>query len=247
MLLRDLTPFGLALGGVDVALAYVNDDPYADIIVGSGPGLPATVKVFSGLTGNQLATPKGQYAPFGAALGGVYVAASNDPLPTATYVSIDSYFSHNVGEGEPIDIFGVVHSGPPGALTAYLSFGVDGAGDPLATWNTDYVMTASLTGGSSAILSASGATLTFGASSSEIELDIWPILDNIPEGVEGFRVTVLPDPNTPTHYQAAAPSTLDVQIGDAPALEGPRWRPPKARRSAAPSPRSSAAFTELPT
>lgn len=82
--LRDLTPFGPDnSNGARPALAYVTNDSYADVVVGSGPGGPATIHVFDGHTGAQLPAPIGEYQPFGpAALGGVFVAASNDPQMT---------------------------------------------------------------------------------------------------------------------------------------------------------------------
>src|SRR5262249_33532910 len=79
--LSDFQPFGPGFfGGARVALAYVDNDDRADIVVGSGPGA-AQVKVFSGATGTQLAAPLGSYSPFGSSPGGVFVAATNDPIP----------------------------------------------------------------------------------------------------------------------------------------------------------------------
>ncbi|MBX9622459.1 MAG: hypothetical protein K2X82_01455 [Gemmataceae bacterium] len=80
--LLDFAPFGAeATGGVRVALAYVSDDQYSDVVVGTGPGPAATVRVFDGATGLQLPPPQGEYQPFGPSFaGGVWVAASNDPV-----------------------------------------------------------------------------------------------------------------------------------------------------------------------
>ncbi|OWK35320.1 RHS repeat domain-containing protein [Fimbriiglobus ruber] len=79
--LWDLSPFGSSFtGGVTAALAYVDDDADADVVVGSGPGIAGEVKVFSGATGLQLADPLGDYVPYGTgATGGLFVAAANDP------------------------------------------------------------------------------------------------------------------------------------------------------------------------
>src|SRR5262249_12311599 len=56
--LSDFQPFGSSFtGGARVALAYADDDAHADIVVGSGSGTTTAVKVFSGATGNQLASP----------------------------------------------------------------------------------------------------------------------------------------------------------------------------------------------
>jgi hypothetical protein len=78
---RDFSPFGVDMtAGVSVAAAYVDDDAFADVVVGTGPGVPTTVRVFSGATGELLPGRTGEFAPFGAAdAAGVFVAASNDP------------------------------------------------------------------------------------------------------------------------------------------------------------------------
>ena len=82
--LREVAPFDdLPAGGVRAALAYVTDDPFADVVAGTGPGTAATVRVFDGQTGQLLPPPQGEYVPFGTgpgASGGVRVAASNDPI-----------------------------------------------------------------------------------------------------------------------------------------------------------------------
>ena len=75
--LYDFLPFGSGVvGGARVALAYVDDDEFADVVAGTGPGTTATVRVFSGATGQQLAAPMGEYQPFGTDTSGVFVAAS---------------------------------------------------------------------------------------------------------------------------------------------------------------------------
>ena len=73
-LLASFTPFLAFKGGVSVAAGDVNGDGKADVIVGSGPGAVAQVKVFSGATGALLES----FSPFGAAsIGGVSVAAGD--------------------------------------------------------------------------------------------------------------------------------------------------------------------------
>jgi hypothetical protein len=97
--LRDFSPFGVDMtAGVSVAAAYVDNDAFADVVVGSGPGAPTTVRVFSGATGELLAAPLGEFAPFGAAdTAGVSVAASNDP-PTSLMLFSKSWTWGNNGE-----------------------------------------------------------------------------------------------------------------------------------------------------
>jgi RHS repeat-associated protein len=89
--LLDVTPFGAGYtGGVRVGLSYVNDDRFADLVVGSGPGsgAPAAVQVFDGRTGQQLPGATGAYQPFGDSTAGVSVAASNDPFITSFSLSM---------------------------------------------------------------------------------------------------------------------------------------------------------------
>ncbi len=78
---REFSPFGSAMtAGARVSTAFVDDDRYADVIVGSGAGPTSTVKVFSGQTGLELAAPMSSYTPFGAGhTGGLFVGGSNDP------------------------------------------------------------------------------------------------------------------------------------------------------------------------
>jgi len=70
-----ITPFAVGFsGGVRVASGDINGDGTADIIVGSGPGIVATVRVFDGAT----LLPIRELEPFGGQFsGGVYVAAGD--------------------------------------------------------------------------------------------------------------------------------------------------------------------------
>ncbi len=61
-------------GGVDVALGDVNNDGWADIVTGAGPGGGSHVKVFSGKTGQVIASFFAYPVGFN---GGVYVAAAD--------------------------------------------------------------------------------------------------------------------------------------------------------------------------
>lgn len=76
----DKRPFGLLDGGIPrVGAAFVSDDPVADVVVGTGPGVAARVKVLDGTTGQPLPPPQGGYQPFGGSTSGVFLAAANDP------------------------------------------------------------------------------------------------------------------------------------------------------------------------
>ena len=87
---RSFSPFGSSTVGVTVATMFADNDEYADVAAGTGPGVTSTVRVFSGLTSSQLASPLGEYSPFGSSTGGVELAASNDPItPTVAWLSID--------------------------------------------------------------------------------------------------------------------------------------------------------------
>jgi len=85
-------------------------------------------------------------------------------------------------------------------LTVQLSFGSNGTADPLAAWNADYTLTGPSggSGGSSVSLGASGGTVTFGANETALFLNLRALRDNLVEGTEGFRVTVL---DGGTNYQ----------------------------------------------
>jgi co-chaperonin GroES (HSP10) len=73
-LLSDTTPFGAAFtGGVRVAAGDVTGDGLADLVVGSGPGITAEVRVFNAATGAQMRA----FHPYGAFTGGVFVAAGD--------------------------------------------------------------------------------------------------------------------------------------------------------------------------
>ncbi len=68
------TPFGSYFtGGATVALADVNKDGIDDIIVASGPGISALVRVWNGKTRTLMA----DYSPLGTFAGGVNVAAGD--------------------------------------------------------------------------------------------------------------------------------------------------------------------------
>jgi RHS repeat-associated protein len=205
----DFAPFGPRMtAGVSVATAYVDDDPYADVVVGTGPGVAAEVRVFSGKTGEQLAAAQGDYHPFGAdALGGVSVAATNDPpgsggsggsggtSPPVVWVSPPL---QTTPEGSNGDVW-VYRTGGDTTqpLTASVSIGADGQGDPLASWNVDYTLTGP-SGGSS--LGAGGGTVTFGANQTAVDLHLAALADNLIEPTEGFRLTVQPG----SGYQAGS-------------------------------------------
>ncbi|MFO0936318.1 MAG: FG-GAP-like repeat-containing protein [Gemmataceae bacterium] len=61
-------------GGVRIASADVNGDGYADVVAGSGPGRSTLVRLFDGVTGEQLI----EIAPFESSFtGGVFVALAD--------------------------------------------------------------------------------------------------------------------------------------------------------------------------
>jgi fibronectin-binding autotransporter adhesin len=80
-LLRDFLAFDPAFtGGVRIAAADVNGDGIADIIAGSGPGIPPQIRIYDGVTGTIIQT----ILPFNTQSAGVYVAGSAAVTPTPT-------------------------------------------------------------------------------------------------------------------------------------------------------------------
>jgi hypothetical protein len=119
--LDEFQPFGSAFGGgARVALAYISNSAnptVPDIVVGSGPGT-ARVKVFSGATGAQLAAPLGAYAPFGDDVnGGVFVAASNDPLFPMLAVEFNGGLTSSFVAGQVFQIRAHMYGGGMPVLT----------------------------------------------------------------------------------------------------------------------------------
>ncbi|MFO0848770.1 MAG: hypothetical protein U0871_09480 [Gemmataceae bacterium] len=90
---RALAPFGpLVRGGVRVAAAYVDGDQYADVVVGTGPGAAPRVRTLSGRTGDPVAGPAGDFDPgVGTWLGGVNIAAGNDPVTVGVTLTPSAY------------------------------------------------------------------------------------------------------------------------------------------------------------
>ncbi len=67
--------FDAVTGGVRVATAFANDDAKADIVATAG----SRVRVFSDASGQAVTGPMGAFSPFGEGVGGLNVAATNDP------------------------------------------------------------------------------------------------------------------------------------------------------------------------
>lgn len=232
--LMDLAPFAASMtAGVTVAAAYVDDDAHADVVIATGSGVTATVRVYSGADGQLVDLPTAEFQPFGPSMqGGVNLAASNDPPPITPppvppsppsppppYGISEVWFdpaSQLITEGTSGDIW-LHRSG--GDITQPLdvrvSIEVDGAGDPLATWDTDYTLTVLGGNGSSALLTSAGGIVTFGPNETVVDLGVAALTDNVVENVEGFRLAIPVD----IRYQAGSAGeggspTSDLQIAD---------------------------------
>jgi hypothetical protein len=72
---EDATPFGFQIpGGVRVAVGDVTGDGIPDLVIGTGPGVPTTVQVIDGMTGQQVFSTQ----PFEATFtGGVFVTTGD--------------------------------------------------------------------------------------------------------------------------------------------------------------------------
>src|SRR5262245_32781875 len=85
--------------GVRVASAYLELEVHAEIIVTAGPGTLPRVKAFDGAAAQPFEGPAGNFlsGPIGN-LGGLFVAAANDP-PTISFVLSGFSFSEGAGSG----------------------------------------------------------------------------------------------------------------------------------------------------
>jgi autotransporter-associated beta strand protein len=131
-------------GGVRTAVADVNHDGTADLIVGTGPGTVAEVRVFDGATGQRIVTN----LPFADFQGGVFVAAADFNLDGYADVII----TPDEGGGPRVTVV----SGRDGAVLANF-FAIDdpnfrggaraAAGDVSGDGTPDLVVSAGFGGG----------------------------------------------------------------------------------------------------
>jgi hypothetical protein len=210
--LRDLAPFGAFAGGVRVGLAYVTDDGFADVVAGTGPGTAAAVRVFDGAGGAQLPGAAGEYAPFGAAAGGVFVAADNDPLPEVTLSQPTLTPTEGFGAGETLSRSGSVTS------PLVVTLGISGGTNP-PTWVTDFTVTSS-----AGTFGATGGTVTFAAGVASVGITIGTAADNVVENPnEQFVLAVTGGGSSYTAGTGPSGGPLtgdktDVTITDDPAM-----------------------------
>ncbi len=215
-LVGDFSPFGSAMtAGVRVALAYVNNDARADIVVGTGSGVAGTIKVFSGATWTELATPMSPYTPFGSAyVGGLYVGASNDPevevvlappppppLSTVWITGGSETGGSNASEQGPASGWFVVHRSDTGASVT-VNYGAPGG---TATNGTDY-----------ASLGTFGGSVTIASGQSLAYLYVDPVDDTLVEGDETVTVALASGSGYTVTGSAASLSIADNDGANAP-------------------------------
>ncbi|HEY1188229.1 MAG TPA: FG-GAP-like repeat-containing protein, partial [Gemmata sp.] len=208
----DFSPFGAGMtAGVRVAVAYVNDDARADVVVGTGAGVPGAVKVFDGVTSDELPTPMGAYTPFGDGYtGGLYVGASNDPeldpLPGSGGYWVpggSGGFEVSGGSGGPVQPE-VVSIGPgaPGsetnpAVTGRGWFAVYRSG-PGAALTVSYSVAPAPSGATPRATPgvdytgpvASGGSIAFATNQTVAYLYVTPVDDAEAEGTEEVKVVL---------------------------------------------------------
>jgi hypothetical protein len=145
-------------GGVRVAVGDVDGSGVPDIIVGAGPGGGPNIRVFNGITGQQLPGPLGNFFAFSPQFtGGVYVASGD--------VNDDGYSDIIVGAGAGGGPNVTVFSGKDGSMLYSLfpypvgfSGGVRvGAADVDGDGHAD-ILAAPGPGGSANVVVVSGAT-----------------------------------------------------------------------------------------
>lgn len=106
-------------GGVRTAVADVTGDGAADILVASGPGMAAQVRMFDGASPGpvptQLAGPLGSFAPYGTFSGGVFIAAGDIVAPDGradVFVAPDAGLAVGSSLSPPI----VMYNGATGSV-----------------------------------------------------------------------------------------------------------------------------------
>ncbi len=194
--LYDFKPFGNnTKGGARVALAYVDDDRFADVVVGTGPGTKAKIRVFSGATGEQLAAPLGEYNPFTSSRSGVFVAATNDPSPPfPTYYFNGSTSTPSLVAGQSLTVSALL-TGATNSPTGTVTFRLyDSSLNLLNTWaqtltpttapqsvtapftlslaNASYSMTAAYSGNYAPIPESNILSVTVSAPSNVVPLPV---------------------------------------------------------------------------
>ncbi|MBX9625692.1 MAG: hypothetical protein K2X82_17960 [Gemmataceae bacterium] len=200
--LRELAPFGPGMtAGVRVALNYSDDDQYADIVVGTGPGPAATVRVFSGLTGQPVALPTAEFAPFGPdAIGGVNLAASNDPPVVMVTAS-----------------FNAVEPTVPGGCRTIGKFVIAAGETPPTPYTITYTLEGTATSGVDYVAPTGKIAVAAGG---QFEVPIDPLYDTVFDPNETVTLKLsagagytVGSPNTATLLIADPPLSLDVTVG----------------------------------
>jgi FtsP/CotA-like multicopper oxidase with cupredoxin domain len=136
-----VTPFPGRAALVSAAMGDVDDDGILDLVVGSGPGGPAEVAVFSGAARDgrgPFATELARFSPFGAdTAGGVSVAAAGIDGGSADNIIVGS------GPGRPseVRVYGAALPAPgaePPLFSSFAPYPGDTSGVTLATGLTDF-------------------------------------------------------------------------------------------------------------
>jgi RHS repeat-associated protein len=186
--------------GVRVATAFVTDDPHADVVVGTGPGPTARVKVFDGLSTAELAAPMSPYTPFGKAFaGGVYVAASNDPPVVTSGGGGYLYEDPSIGGSETF----LIYAGSP--VEEPVTFNYRLAGDAIN--GRDYVSTPGT-------VTAGLGTITMNVGEDSVYVTVYPLDDKWLEGDEDITFTLLPGAGYSIGSGGAGPWTITIVDDD---------------------------------
>jgi hypothetical protein len=175
-----VTPFPDYTGGVRSALADFNGDGFPDLVVGTGPGGQAQVKVLDGRDAHELFS----VAPFGDFTGGVYVAAGDlngDQVPDLV-VSPDEggsprvrIFSGKDNFAPLMDFLGIADPNfRGGARVAVGDVNGDGVGD---------LIVAAGFGGGPRVSGWDGRTLRQGATPAPVFPDFFAFEETLRNGV----------------------------------------------------------------
>lgn len=217
MVLADFSPFGSGMtAGVKVALAYIDGDATADVVVGTGPGGTGTIRAFAGASGTLISGAAGEFQPFGAGSAGVNIVAGNDPWPAW------------VDPGPPLPVVSIRGCDPIASALwgSTAAFQIDRTGptdDPLTVYYTTRQQPGDATPGTDYQVLSGQVVIPAGEDHAAVI--VRPIVDGIPDGQEWVGLSLAGGTGYATDPGASEAEiliTIDVTTDWGPGGNGPQ-------------------------